>query len=341
MLIRELATAVPPLLQEERVPGLSLAVIDDGKLVGVRAFGVKNTATAEPVDPSTVFWGASLSKPIVAYAALRLWEQRVLDPDRPLRTYLPAAYEPGDPRIDQITARMVLSHTTGLPNWRPDGQPLRTLRPPGERFGYSGEGFVYLQRVIEQLTGEALDDHLRRAVLDPLGMTATHFVWNDDYDTRVAIGYRADGTPHPIWKSDTANAAYSAYTTPRDLARLLLAVLGPDSAQEFFLPETRAEMLRPHVNYRHLPALGWSLGWGIQQTANSFALWHWGSIPGFKTFAVAFPDRRFGIVLMTNSDNGLKVCERILTDVIGGDFPVFRALHVPTLGLEDQPPDGS
>src|SRR5438045_2328622 len=113
-LIRRLDSVVPALLRAEGVPGLSLALIDNGALAGRRAFGVKNTLTAEPVEVNTVFWGASLSKPIVAYAALRLWEEGLLDLDQPLRAYVPAPDACGDPRIDQITARMVMSHTSGL-----------------------------------------------------------------------------------------------------------------------------------------------------------------------------------------------------------------------------------
>jgi CubicO group peptidase (beta-lactamase class C family) len=170
-------------------------------------------------------------------------------------------------------------------------------------------------------------------------MTSTSFVWTEDDDTRIAIGYRGDGTPHDVRKSDTANAAYSAYTTSSDIARLLLAVLGAGDAPGFFRLETRAAMTTPLVTYRHLLALGWTLGWGTQQTTEGGAIWQWGAVPGFRSIAIAYPQHHFGIVLMTNGDDGLIVCERVLTEVVGGEYPIFSVLHVSTLGLEDQPPD--
>jgi CubicO group peptidase (beta-lactamase class C family) len=338
-LLQTFDLAAPEILRQERVPGLSVALINDGELTGLRAYGLKNRETLEPVDVDTVFWAASLSKPIVAGAALRLWELGVLDLDQPLRAYLPSAYEPGDPQIDKITARMALSHTSGLPNWRPDGQALRTLRPPGERLGYSGEGFVYLQTVIERLTSETLDQHVRHTVLEPLGTASTSFVWKEEYDRRIAIGYRSDGTAHNVWKPDAANAAYSAYTTSGDIARLLLAVIGGGDLPGFFRPETRAAMTRPVVTYRHLPALGWALGWGTQETDDGRTFWQWGATPGFRSMAVAYSQRRFGVILMTNSDDGLRVCQRVLVEIVGGTYPVFNVIHVPTLGLDDQPAD--
>jgi CubicO group peptidase (beta-lactamase class C family) len=193
--------------------------------------------------------------------------------------------------------------------------------------------------VLERLTGVTLDQHVRHTVLEPLGMTSTSFVWTKEYDRRVAIGYRSDGTSHDVLKPDAANAAYSAYSTAGDTARLLLAVLGGGDAPGFFRPETRTAMTRPVVTYRHLPGLGWALGWGTQKTDDGRAIWQWGAIPGFRSIALAYPEHHFGVILMTNGDDGLRVCERVLADVVGGAYPIFSALHVPTLGLEDQPVD--
>src|SRR4030095_1153264 len=132
--------------------------IRDGKIIWNHAFGVKNASTREPVDDNTVFEAASLSKPVMAYAALKLVDAGKLDLDKPLAQYLEKPYLEGDDRLNLITARRVLTHTTGFPNWRQQGQPLKIVFPPGERFSYSGEGFVYLQKVIERLTGQAFDD---------------------------------------------------------------------------------------------------------------------------------------------------------------------------------------
>lgn len=92
------------------------------------------------VSADTVFEAASLSKPVFAFGVLLLAQEGIIDLDRPLASYLPAPYLPAEPGAAVITARMVLEHTTGLPNWRPKGEPLALLRQPGTRFGYSGEG---------------------------------------------------------------------------------------------------------------------------------------------------------------------------------------------------------
>jgi CubicO group peptidase (beta-lactamase class C family) len=316
-LLADFDREIPPLCREHGVPGLSLALIQDGVLAATWEYGVRNVETGEPVGPDTVFQGASLSKPVFALGVRRLCEQGRLDLDRPLRAYLLDAYAPGDPRIDRITARLVLSHQTGLPNWRPDGQDLVTLRAPGSGFGYSGEGYVYLQRVVEQLTGLSLEAYLLGAVLEPLGMLASHYIWIDRYNDVAAVGYRADGTAVEPMRAEKANAAYSLHLTAADFARLILATFSADGG----------EWLRPQVQLPHDPSLAWGLGWGLQSTADGPAFWHWGDNQGFKDFAIGFPGARFGIVVLTNSDNGRLVYEEVLRAIVGGDYPGLPHLN--------------
>ncbi len=124
-IIARLEQRIPQLMQAGEAPGLSLALIREAKLVWHHGFGVKNAETKEPVTDSTVFEAASLSKPVFAYAVLKLVDSGKLDLDKPLNQYLPGNYDVGDdPRLNQITARRVLSHTTGFPNWRPNGSPV-------------------------------------------------------------------------------------------------------------------------------------------------------------------------------------------------------------------------
>src|SRR5262245_12589079 len=141
--VLKLQADVPALMKEADIPGMSIVVIRNGKVAWHNNFGVKNTKTAQPVDDNTVFEAASLSKPVFAYAVLKLVEQGKIGLDVPLTKYLPTPYIDGDPRLEKITARIVLSHRTGFPNWRP-GSSLSIHFTPGERFSYSGEGFIYL-----------------------------------------------------------------------------------------------------------------------------------------------------------------------------------------------------
>jgi CubicO group peptidase (beta-lactamase class C family) len=164
---------VPQLMKDGEVPGLAIALVRNGDVFWHRGFGVKNSKTKEAVDDTTVFEAASLSKPVFAYAVLKLVDSGKIDLDRPLNQYLPGNYDVGDdPRLSQITARHVLSHTTGFPNWR-SGKTLTIHFKPGERFSYSGEGFVYLSKVIEHVTLEQFDDFMKRTVFQPLGMTSS------------------------------------------------------------------------------------------------------------------------------------------------------------------------
>src|SRR5579871_557835 len=196
---QQLENDAPELMKKFGVPGLEIAVIRHGKTIWLHSFGVKNTKTGQPVTNDTTFEAASLSKPVFAYAVLKLVEQGRLGLDVPLTTYLPKPYTTGDDRLARITARIVLSHRTGFPNWR-DGDALPIDFTPGTRFSYSGEGYVYLQRVVEQITGKPLNDYMTEAVFKPLGMTSSSYVWRSEFDALTATGHDADGKPTEKWK---------------------------------------------------------------------------------------------------------------------------------------------
>ena len=150
----ELEGFVRELVDRHGVPGVAIGFVDrDGSTqtvtVGDRGDG------RGPVDHDSVFAAASLSKPVFAAGVMTLVDDGRLDLDRPLDDYLTEPYLASDERAGSITARMVLSHTTGFPNWRGDG-PLFLRWSPGTRWGYSGEGYAYLQQVVERLTSARL-----------------------------------------------------------------------------------------------------------------------------------------------------------------------------------------
>ncbi len=147
--------ALRALMASRTIPGLALAVIANGQIVQHYVLGITQQ-TATPLTESSLFQAASLSKPLFAYGVLRLWQQGVLDLDIPLTVLAPGVYT--DSNIADITARQVLSHTTGFPNWweTPDTGSRLPLATPGTRFGYSGEGYEYLQRAIERMIGQPL-----------------------------------------------------------------------------------------------------------------------------------------------------------------------------------------
>src|SRR5215472_12790424 len=126
----KLQANIPALMKQADIPGMSIAVVRNGRVAWHGNFGVKNTKTAQPVDDNTVFEAASLSKPVFAYAVLKLVEQGKIGLDVPLTTYLAKPYI-ADDRLKEITARFVLSHRTGFPNWRGEGNPLTIHFTPG------------------------------------------------------------------------------------------------------------------------------------------------------------------------------------------------------------------
>jgi CubicO group peptidase (beta-lactamase class C family) len=132
-LIANLEKQIPGLMKEALVPGLSIAIIKDAKLLWRRGFGVKDSASKEPVDNDTVFEAGSTSKPVFAYVVMKLCEKGVMNLDTPLTKYTSERFLDGDPRLDLITARHVLSHTTGFQNWRSKKEPLKIHFQPGEK----------------------------------------------------------------------------------------------------------------------------------------------------------------------------------------------------------------
>jgi CubicO group peptidase (beta-lactamase class C family) len=183
----DLLRDLPRLLELASVPGLAMAVVE-GKRVWRRGFGRAIEEPAQSVSEETVFEAASLGKPVFAYAVLRLVDAGVLDLDHPLYEYLPTP-DANNPRMKRVTARHVLSHTTGLPNWRQQPSPLEPSEDPGKKFSYSGEGYFYLQRVVEALTNRPFARFMREQVLDPLDMKQSSYVWLPAFDERMAAGY--------------------------------------------------------------------------------------------------------------------------------------------------------
>jgi CubicO group peptidase (beta-lactamase class C family) len=238
-----------------------------------------------------------------------------------LTAYLSPEYVPDDPLLDRITARLVLCHLTGWPNWRPQGQPLIRERSPALAFGYSGEGYLYLQKVVEQVTGQALEPLMQELVFKPLGMVHSSYVWGSSHDERAATGHDHLGYASPSLRELTLPEAASLYTTPEEYARFVCAMFAPGTDPGHLTRKWRDEMLRPQVHLSK--ALAWGLGWGLQQTEDGLAFWHWGDNPGFKSFTLTYREAQIGLVIMANGDGGVALWEPLVEMCLGGACPVF------------------
>lgn len=353
--------ALPRLLELATVPGLALATVDGGR-IWTRGFGRAGDEGRESVSNATVFEAASLGKPLFAYAVLRLVDRGLIDLDRPLWSYL--AFPDGDnPRMRKVTSRHVLTHTTGLPNWRQAPGPLEPASEPGKTFSYSGEGIFCLQRVVEKLTNRPFARFMREEVLDPLGMRESSYVWRPEFEGRMAEGHDAEGKRLEVfaaigrrtaaiaddWKKPLDQWRYDdaarAVTLVNPAWPILPVYMVPNAAASLFTTagdyarflarvvaqpgERRLDLSEKSRRAMTTPAvtlnraLSWGLGWGLQEDDQGMLLWHWGANNSFRNFVVADPTHGRAVVVFTNSENGPRVYERVIASVTGHDQPAF------------------
>ena len=336
-LIKDLERQIPKWMQETRVPGLSIAIIKDAKLGWRRGFGVKDNASKESVNNNTMFEAASQSKPVFAYVVMKLCEKGVMNLDTPLTKYTSERFLEGDPRLDLITARHVLSHTSGFPNWRSEKQPLKIHFTPGEKFLYSGEGYSYLQSVVTHLTGHVnlkdcaryedglkvcatdIEAYIKANLFVPFQMASSGYVWKNTLARRMARPHDQSGKPIDNKKSTLASVARygsagALLTTPTDYAKFVIEVIDPKQGDAFRLNrDSVKEMLRPHVKIEggKYPA-SWALGWQIFHNKNRDFIYHGGDSDGFHCCAVASVEGKSGFVVMTNGENGPGILKNLI-----------------------------
>ena len=340
----DLQVLIPSLMTKARIPGLQIALIRDGRIAWRQGFGVRDTKTGAAVTDETIFEAASLTKPLFAYYVLKLVDQGVLSLDRPLAGYLPpeeivkilghALEEKGFHRewFEKITARHVLSHSSGFPHGE-TGRPYPLAFEPGTKWKYSADGYFYLQRVVEYVKGDALDRLMQKEILDPLGMTRSCMVWKLAYEDTMASGHGLLGRPEAFRKRTKAHAGATLYTTAEDYAMFVCAVLNGQGLR----PETRREMTTPQIDMDKPKGLGWALGFGTQSDANGQALWQWGDYGTFRNYTIAYPEGRSGVVYLANSFHGLGICSDLVGHSLGGqalgsvalnyrpyDCPIYR-----------------
>ena len=350
--VDEVEQYVAAVMDSAGVMGLQMAVIDGGDVVYEHQWGLKSRVSGLVPDRETVFPGLSFSKPTFAYLVMQLVEKGLLELDRPLVDYLdrPIGEYPNwedlkdDPRLREITARRVLTHTTGWPNFRMqlEGGKLGFVFPPGERFSYSGEGFHFLQMVVENITGKPLDVLARESLFVPLNMSHTSYVWESTFETNNADGHTERQRRIKKSRGGGPSAAGSLLTTASDFARLLLAALNGEgltqnSIDQMFTPQIPVlsrRMFGPLASEttedNEAIHLAWGLGWGLFETEFGRAFFHTGHDIGWENYTVTYMDKRIGIVLLSNSSNFESMAHLIVKRVIGDQSSPFTWLgYVP------------
>lgn len=314
-----LDATVASALERTRVPGVAIARIEGGRLAWTGTWG-RRSSTA-PVDANTVFNVASLTKPVFATMVMRQVAAGELDLDAPLAAHWVDPDVADDPRHQALTARIALSHQTGLPNWRGD-RPLAFAFAPGERHEYSGEGFEYLRRAIERQSGQPLRTLMRTAVLTPAGMNATHFGWDESIAPELATGFDAKGEPYPddSLRERGPNAAANMFTTIGDYGRFTAWVAGGAGLPAgLFADMQRSQALHPD------PAERFGLGWRLIPVDGQTVLSHDGRENGVRTQVFVFPASGDGLVILSNGDNGELLTRPLVEAVLPRQAPALLA----------------
>ena len=309
------------LLEEAEIAGMAVVTIKNGVPSDAHYGGVRSTETNPPVTAETVFEAESLSKPVAAYIALRLVGEKMLDLDKPLAEYASYPDAAFDSRYEAITARMVLTHTSGMVNWRSEPERVPMMYEPGLTFSYSGEAFVFLQRIMEHVTGQTFEALAQQYVFEPMGMTSSSFVWQSRFAPHVAVGHTDMGIALDKFTPQVANAAYSLQTTAADYAKFVLAA---------YKGEALSRSLKRDFTTIQVDAgdgIFWGLGWGLQPTLDGASSWHWGDNPGFKSFTYLSADGKTGFVMLSNSANGMLVLSHLFEAIVGGPQTAVRWLN--------------
>ncbi|MHC5538555.1 serine hydrolase [Singulisphaera rosea] len=294
-----------------KIPGMSVAVIKDSKVVYHRGLGVRNTLTQEPVTDDTVFEAASMTKPVCAYIVLRLVDRGVLKLDTPLYTYLPYEDIAYDDRYKLITARMVLTHRSGFPNWRNGKLDIRFT--PGSQFSYSGEGFVYLGKVVEKLTGKTLVQLCQEEVFAPLGIEHASLVWTEEIAKLTATGHRGT-SPMAKGRPSQPNMASSLHVDAKNYAKFLIAYIQGKGLAE----ATAKDMLRSQGAIPDDPKSSYGLGVSIGQTPDGTHYGHGGDNTEFTSHSVMYKDLGIGYVFFVNNEDATKVANILNAYLITG-----------------------
>lgn len=326
---------IQQIMERFRVPGVTVAVIKDFKIHWAKGYGVADVTTNRPVETTTAFQAASISKPVMAMAAVRLAQEGRLSLDQDINALLKSWRVPASDlnRTQPVTPRSLLSHTSGsddgfgFPGYDPtalrptvvqilNGEspsnvgPVRFARPPFTGQKYSGGGSEIMQLALTDLTGQPFAELMRQKVLEPLGMTASSYEQPPTGELAERTARAHDGGGKAMgakWHVYPEQAAAGLWTTPSDLARVAIelqrALQGP--AGKVLSQASAREMIAP-------TGMGpFAVGFMIEKRAEGWYFMHGGSNWGFRCDLVAHIRKGYGVVVMTNGENGGPVIKEI------------------------------
>lgn len=300
-------------LKENKVPTFGIGIIEDGILNQIRVFGELSNGISAPYN--TIFNVASVTKPVTALVALKLVEQGKLDLDEPLYKYWIDPDIAKDSRHKKLTARLVLSHQTGFKNWRwlNDDEKLGFDFEPGTAYQYSGEGYEYLRKALENKFKKSLQQIAEELIFNPLKMNDTRYVWDKNVtNSRYALNFDQNGKTYETVKNSTPNAADDLLTTIEDYGNFMVSIMNGN----LILEKTFKEMVAPQTASEKGKHFG--LGFEIYDFGNGeYALAHGGADVGVRAIVFMLPKTKQGLLIFTNSDTGGNLYEALVKHYLG------------------------
>lgn len=316
-------------LRELDIPGVSIAVINEGKLEWAKGYGMADRSQNRPVTPETLFLAGSISKPVAALRAHQLVEEGTISLDSNVNTYLSSWQVPDNEYTtkEKVTLRRILNHTAGLTVWGFPGydkgdtipspvevlngmgntDSVRVYKEPGESWMYSGGGYTIMQVAITDLENKSFPKIMQDKVLNPLGMTSSTFEnpLPDRYHSIAATGYRSNGDEvEGKWPIYPEMAAAGLWTTPSQLIRYAQNIQNSyqTKGDGLLKAATVSEMLTPGMENH-----------GLGPVVNEHTFGHGGADEGFRADLTAWKEQPIAVVIMVNSDNGSIIQEILLS----------------------------
>lgn len=332
-------------MKHYKVPGVSIAVVRNGRIDWAKGYGFADREANRPVDANTLFQAASISKPIAALAALHWVEAGKLSLDGNINSYLKGWRVPDNKftATEKVTLRRLVTHTAGLTvhgfGGYAKGKSVPTLiqvlngeKPanspailpdtiPGAINRYSGGGYTVMQKALIDQLGKSFPQIMQETVLSKLGMEHSTFEQPlpTQFNAVAATAYGSNGQPiRGAWHTYPEMAAAGLWTTPSDLARYVIEV------QESLQGKSNKVISKRMTDQMLTKQVGGSgLGPGLRKDGDSLIFSHNGGNEGFRCMLVAHARRGDGVVIMTNADNGINVAQELLNSVsaaYGWDF---------------------
>jgi CubicO group peptidase (beta-lactamase class C family) len=324
---------MPAILAKHKVPSLSVAHIDKGRIAFAAAYGEQSPGV--PATPNTLYNVASLTKPVSAEVVLLLASKGRLSLDEPMHTAWADPDVLADPRHKLLTPRLALSHRTGFPNWRylAADKKLAFGHAPGEGIGYSGEGYEWFSRFAARKVGVPFETLAQKLVFAPAGMKDTSYTGRPWFTGRLAVGTGKDGKPVPAKLLSEYVASDDIHTTAADYARFMIFAMEGKGLTPSIRQQRQTVQASTHAKHcggekaRTCPdELGFGLGWEVLRFGRETILFHTGADKGEFTLAFFNPRTRNGTVVLTSHSNGAFAIVDVL-DRIGGEPALLAYLH--------------